>query len=159
MIKICGSGVARAAFLPLLFSLAAPAHGMGMMDGRGMGMMGGSTVRHSYFMRHGLDPRYTRMTNPLTFTPTNISKGKALYEQNCAACHGATGRGDGVAGANLQPPPADLTSTVRMPMASDGYLYWAISEGGTALNTAMPPWKDILSESDIWHVILYLRTL
>ncbi len=157
MIKICSSAMALAASLPLVFSSAA--HGMGMMDGKGMGMMGGSSVRHSYFMRYGLEPKYARMSNPLAFTSANISKGKALYEQNCAACHGPTGRGDGPAGANLQPPPSDLVGVVKMPMASDGYLYWTISEGGTALNTAMLPWKDILSESDIWHLILYLRTL
>lgn len=35
---------------------------------------------------------------------------KALYEQRCAFCHGADGKGDGPAGASLVPPPSDFTS-------------------------------------------------
>ena len=31
------------------------------------------------------------------------------FAENCAACHGATGRGDVAAGAGLSPRPADLT--------------------------------------------------
>jgi mono/diheme cytochrome c family protein len=31
------------------------------------------------------------------------------FAENCAACHGAGGRGDGAAGAGLSPKPADLT--------------------------------------------------
>lgn len=36
-------------------------------------------------------------------------EGLALYQANCAQCHGASGNGDGVAGVDLTPPPADLT--------------------------------------------------
>lgn len=34
--------------------------------------------------------------------------GKKLYETNCVACHGALGRGDGPAGANIDPKPRDF---------------------------------------------------
>lgn len=41
-------------------------------------------------------------------TPSKDS-GAALYKEFCAACHGATGRGDGPAAAGLARKPADLT--------------------------------------------------
>ncbi len=42
----------------------------------------------------------------------DIEKGKAVYNGvgACAACHGATGKGDGPAGAALNPKARDLTA-------------------------------------------------
>ena len=39
--------------------------------------------------------------------------GAALYRQHCAACHGDSGRGDGLVGQALRTPPADLTTLAR----------------------------------------------
>ncbi|MDQ7069994.1 MAG: cytochrome c [Rhodobacterales bacterium] len=36
------------------------------------------------------------------------SAGRALFEKQCAVCHGAKGRGDGPYAGQLQFPPADL---------------------------------------------------
>ena len=36
--------------------------------------------------------------------------GRARYAENCASCHGTSGRGDGPAAAGLRTPPADLTA-------------------------------------------------
>jgi mono/diheme cytochrome c family protein len=36
---------------------------------------------------------------------------------------------------------------------------WSISEGGAALSSSMPAYKDTLGESDRWRIIHYLRTL
>ncbi|MEE4345409.1 MAG: c-type cytochrome [Paracoccaceae bacterium] len=36
-------------------------------------------------------------------------EGEILFEQNCAICHGNTGRGDGMLAKSLTPPPPDLT--------------------------------------------------
>ena len=40
--------------------------------------------------------------------PPGVS-GRSLFAANCAACHGATGRGDGPAAAGLSKAPADLS--------------------------------------------------
>jgi len=37
------------------------------------------------------------------------AKGKASYDQMCASCHGAAGKGDGAAAAALNPKPKDLS--------------------------------------------------
>jgi mono/diheme cytochrome c family protein len=88
-----------------------------------------------------------------------LDKGKALYQTNCATCHGASGVGDGVAGTNLNPRPADIARFSKMPMASDSYLYWTIAEGGAPVKSAMPPFKAQLEELEIWQIITYLRNL
>jgi len=38
-----------------------------------------------------------------------LKRGEILYAQNCASCHGMSGRGDGPAGAGLQPLPRNFT--------------------------------------------------
>jgi mono/diheme cytochrome c family protein len=48
---------------------------------------------------------------------------------------------------------------MSMPMASDGYLMWTLSEGGASLGSAMPAFKTTLGETDRWKVVHYLRTL
>jgi mono/diheme cytochrome c family protein len=130
---------------------------MGMM-GRG-GMMGMSMIRHHFVMQNGIDSRYASKVNPLPITAENIKAGEKLYEQSCGSCHGATGLGNGVAGRTLNPPPTNIAALSKMPMATDGYLYWAIAEGGLPLGTAMPPFKGVLNENQIWEIITFLRTL
>ncbi len=155
--------IALASILVLLAISSACIAQPGMMShmgrGRGMGMMGHSRVRHLYVMRHGLDPTYAGKSNPLASTPANIRQGHKLFETNCAACHGAAGAGDGVAGKNLEPPPSSLIGIGHTRMATDGYLYWTIAEGGAPVKSAMPPYKNTLKRNDIWKLILFLHTL
>lgn len=136
---------------------------MGMMGGRGMmggpGMMGMATLRHQYFMQYGIPPKYADQVDPLPDTAANVSAGKKLYEASCASCHGPSGLGNGPAGQALNPPPANIAATSQMPMATDGYLYWTIAEGGAPLHSAMPAFKDTLKPDAIWQIILYLRQL
>jgi mono/diheme cytochrome c family protein len=147
-----------------IVTLAAPGvalaqGGMGMGPQGGMGMMSRSWVRHHFVMQYGIDPHYADLKNPLPADTDNLARGRQVYEQNCSACHGPQGFGDGAAGKNLQPPPANLVGLGRMPMISDGYLYWTVAEGGVPVGSAMPPFKDVLKPDDIWKVILFLRTL
>ena len=128
----------------------------GMMGG---GMMGMSMARHHYVMRRGIPDAYRGKSNPLRPAPEVLEKGRDLYQQHCAVCHGPSGRGDGPAAPGLDPPPADLARVARMPIASDAYLYWTIAEGGAPVGSAMPPFRGALGEEEIWSLVLHLREL
>ena len=89
----------------------------------------------------------------------DVDKGKRLYQVNCASCHGDKGMGDGPSAAMLDPKPQPLaTNELNL---SDAYLFWRISEGGLieAFKSAMPAWKSILTEDEIWQMIAYIRSM
>lgn len=50
-------------------------------------------------------------------SPETPMRGQMLFMENCIACHGAEGRGDGPLAAGLTTPPADLT---RIAARRDG---------------------------------------
>lgn len=128
------------------------------MRGHGM-MMGSSMQRHRQDMTGGLPEAYQGLSNPLSHNARVVSEGEALYRANCAACHGDTGEGNGPAAAGMSPPPANLQWPMNRPTASDNYLMWTISEGGDGLGTAMPSFKNALSENERWKIIRYLEAL
>jgi hypothetical protein len=133
---------------------------MGMMKEKGMmGMMNMSMVRHHYVMRNGIGSEYSSKENSLVVNKDNLHAGKMLYDKNCSSCHGSSGYGDGPAGKNLNPRPANIVYFSKMPMATDGYLFWTISEGGIPIQTAMPAFKSSLKEEEIWKIIIYLRDM
>jgi mono/diheme cytochrome c family protein len=82
------------------------------------------------------------------------TKGKIIYETNCVICHGERGKGDGLLGATLRPPPTDLTGPVAKAK-SDMDLRTVILEG----RGVMPAWKTRLKEQDIQNVLAYIRSL
>lgn len=109
-------------------------------------------------MMGGVPEPYASMINPLSDTAPVIARGRAVFEQSCASCHGAQGLGNGEAGRELSPAQADLAMLVRMPMMRDDRsLFWAISEGGAAFGTAMSAFKDSVSDEEIWSAVRFLQ--
>ena len=87
--------------------------------------------------------------------------GKALYEKNCAACHGASGKGDGPAAASMNPKPRNLRDSGYMQNLPDSYLLEVITYGGARVDKspAMPGWGNALNQKEIIDIISYLRQL
>jgi putative copper resistance protein D len=92
------------------------------------------------------------LTNPIPPTRASIERGQQVYQDNCAACHGPFGRGDGPAGRALNPRPADLR--LHATQHTPGQLYWWVSKGFPG--SAMPAFEDTLSEEDRWNVLNYV---
>jgi len=114
--------------------------------------------RHRVFMQGRIIEPYHGMKNPLEPTQAVLVAGSAVYAEHCLRCHGPNGYGDGDAGNALDPSPAMLSFFIRMPEALDSYLMWTIAEGGAAFGSEMPAYKDVLTERQIWQVILFMRT-
>lgn len=114
-------------------------------------------ARHTRFLWRGLPHDYQDSHNPLSPSTANVREGGALYLANCGECHGETGMGDGDLGLALTPSPALLSFLIETPSAVDGYLLWAISDGGAPFGTDMPSFKDRLGQTAIWKIITYMR--
>lgn len=91
--------------------------------------------------------------NPVAADKASIERGMKLYRTHCASCHGEQGHGDGPAGEKLEPRPTDLSHVSGHH--SDGELAWKIATG----RGAMPGWKNVLTEAQIWDVVNYIKTL
>jgi mono/diheme cytochrome c family protein len=104
---------------------------------------------------------YEDLENPFAGNSTAVAAGTELFTVNCASCHGDTGLGDGAAAVGLDPKPASLADSSMMSDLTDAYIFWRITEGGTMepFNSAMPPWKDILSEEQRWQLVSFVRSL
>jgi mono/diheme cytochrome c family protein len=95
------------------------------------------------------------MQNPTPDNPATVAAGRALYQANCAVCHGPKGLGDGAAAQTLNPKPFNLQ--VHVPQHAPGEIFYWISEGIPF--TQMPAWKDNLGETERWEIIRYLQAL
>ncbi len=84
-------------------------------------------------------------------------RGRLAYDRWCAACHGASGRGDGPVASSLLPRPCDfsgapsfkLRSTQGLPLDED--LFRSIARGLSG--TSMPGWEGTLPDNDLWALV------
>jgi mono/diheme cytochrome c family protein len=84
--------------------------------------------------------------------PPDTGKGKRIYQQLCAGCHGPKGRGDGY--TLLGPKPADLAAPSTL-QKTDRDLLRTLHEG----KPNMPAWNRRLSEPEARDVLAYIRSL
>ena len=86
----------------------------------------------------------------------DLAGAVALYQANCASCHGATGAGDGPAGAGLDPPPIDFTDATRARQRSVFALQQVIDQG--LEGTSMVSYAH-LPEDQRWALAFYVGQL
>jgi plastocyanin len=118
------------------------------------------------------DPVFSSLNNPdvwdiiayiwqINTPPSGLAEGQRLFAQNCAACHGESGGGNGVFAASSRAQtgksPANFSDPVSMLGASPALLQGKILRGG--MGTGMPYWGPIFTEQQIWNIIGYLYSL
>ncbi len=102
----------------------------------------------------------------------SLTDGQKLFAQNCAACHGENGAGNGVFADQLKTAgeaaaqtmegaqnmtmqtPANFTDPKRMLGASPALLQGKLLRGG--MGTGMPSWGPIFAPEQTWDLIAYL---
>jgi mono/diheme cytochrome c family protein len=99
------------------------------------------------------------VAGPAIADEKTASTGQAIYERECATCHGPGGKGDGETAAYLTPQPQDFTTAV-VQKRSDEFLTAVIVKGGPAkgLAESMPAFPK-LSKKEVQSVVVYVRQL
>lgn len=94
--------------------------------------------------------------NPVKADKTSTSMGSDLYQKHCAVCHGKKADGNGPSAEGFEVEPWGF-SDGEIDDLSDGFLFQQIKNGGTWFE--MPPFALGLKDTEIWHIINYLRSL
>jgi mono/diheme cytochrome c family protein len=95
-----------------------------------------------------------QLKNPLQPTAPALKSARDVYADKCAHCHGDTGKGDGRDANRYDPAPTDFTDAKKINVATDGELFYKISEG----KKPMPVFKNKLTEDQRWELVLLLRS-
>jgi len=98
---------------------------------------------------------------PMAAAPqTDPQKGKEIYDQMCAGCHGY--RGDGGEGhrGGFSPHIGTLANKEYMSQVPDDYLIMIIKKGGAYMGkiATMPAWEKRLSDDEIRSIVAHIRT-
>ncbi len=150
---------------------------MAGMEGMGGGMiMREATAETPIDQIHATPPkdmtfgwkviRLPELENPLRSGGSmadHLEVGKRVFYQNCIPCHGPRLYGEGHFAQGLTVPPRRLNDPMFLPMHPESYVFWRIAKGAPALpglaqpeNSAMPVFENILTEDEIWSVVLFL---
>ena len=91
----------------------------------------------------------------------DAAKGKAAFQQYCAGCHGAAGKGDGAMGAAINPKPKDLADKAYNGSMKEDYLVKLIKDGGPAVGKSpmMPKMGGTLKDGDVADLVAFIRSL
>jgi mono/diheme cytochrome c family protein len=115
--------------------------------------LGNDEGRHEEHEHEAVPHEAAQRENPVPATDDSMAAGRLKFTTFCVGCHGASGKGDGPMAKKLSDPPADLTRSIESEPG--GKLHWIIENG----YGQMPPWKSVLTESDAWNILNYLKTL
>ncbi len=98
----------------------------------------------------------TKVTEPWVTTPELEAYGKKVFMTNCAMCHGNEGKGDGAAGAALNPKPRDLVEGKWTQGAGTISLYNVLLNG--IKGSSMASYAHF-KPADRWALIAYIDSI
>lgn len=123
-----------------------------------------SSLRHTAVVAFLMLALVSLMASPLTAAapapqgsaqqqPPQPMTGQGLFAQNCAPCHGETGKGDGPSAPGLGVPPSALANYDAVAGKSLTELFEITKNGN--MQRMMPPWKNRLNDQQIWDAVGY----
>jgi mono/diheme cytochrome c family protein len=107
--------------------------------------------------KHHLFVHNKSQKNPIKDNPAAVADGKEAFTHYCVACHGLDGQNTGVPFADRMSPPVPSLAAKEVQAYTDGQLKWIIDYG--IWPSGMPGSKTMLSDDEIWSIVLYLRHL
>lgn len=105
----------------------------------------------------GGNPKAAAVKNPVSPTPSSISKGRQAFMKACRHCHGPKGLGDGPL-APENPSPANLTDAEWKYGSTDGEIFAIISDG-VGGDSEMKGLRSEWTVTDVWNIVNYLRSI
>lgn len=108
-------------------------------------------------LKHHISVGGKKQRNPLAASKDTIADGKDAFSHYCAACHGLDGQNTGVPFADRMAPPVPSLASSGVQAYTDGQLKWVIDNG--IWPSGMPGSSGILSNDEIWSIVVYIRHL
>ena len=108
-------------------------------------------------IKHSITIRGKGAKNPLPSTKQNIESGRDAFSHYCVACQGLDGQNTGVPFGDRLSPPVPLLNSTEVQSYTDGQLKWIIDNGISP--SGMPGSTGILTDSEIWSIVVYIRHL
>ena len=105
----------------------------------------------------GGSPEGKKLKNPVASSPESIKAGQALFQKNCRFCHGADAHGNGPM-APEGTHPSNLTDDTWDRGSTDGEIFLVIRDGAGP-KFDMKGFKSKMSETDVWNIVNYLKSL
>ncbi len=99
----------------------------------------------------------TYRKTPVPFDTISIANGSVLYAENCVACHGPQGKGNGILAKTFAKPPVDMLTEPHTAKHTAGDFFHWLTYG--IAGTGMPEFADKLAEEDRWDVVNYLHAM
>ena len=106
-------------------------------------------------MIHSIRARARDISAPKRFDAEEVRAGFRLYDANCAQCHGGPGVPRRTWVAGMTPTPPFLVAAARA--WTPAQLDLLVADG--VKMTAMPGWRPVLSEGQIWDVVSFLEAM
>ncbi len=105
--------------------------------------------------RHGIIPMQTQSKREKVHAKmieTSLVRGKVLFKENCAGCHGQDGKGYGEEAIKLKLHPPNLAKLVKE--VPNFTFFLSVSQW----SGQMPGWKEQYSEIDREDLVNYIKT-
>ena len=100
--------------------------------------------------------------SPRWYSQGQVNQGEQIFTENCAVCHGAKAEGivddwkQKMDDGNFPPPP--LNGSAHAWHHPNSMLIQVINNGGAAFGGQMPPFKDVLEESEKLAAIAFFQS-